>query len=108
MGLPTEPRNRLLTTFDLQQLIHQHWGLHSARVNSIRWTSDSKHCASGSLDADVYVWSVERPRERIVIRHAGPGGVNVVFWMEEDGKKGKLVSSGADACVRVWDVTFHA
>jgi hypothetical protein len=55
----------------------------------------------------VYVWSVEKSKERIEIKNAGPGGVNVVFWLEENGKKGKLVSSGFDACVRVWDVVFH-
>jgi hypothetical protein len=55
----------------------------------------------------VYVWSVEKPMKKIAISKAGPGGVNVVFWLEEDGKKGKLASSGADACVRVWDVVFH-
>lgn len=77
-------------------------------MNSICWTSDSRHCASGSLDTNVYIWSVEKPAKIIEIKNAGSGGVNVVFWMKEDGKKGKLVSSGADASVRVWDVVFHA
>lgn len=56
----------------------------------------------------MYVWSVEKPRESIEIKNAGPGGVNVVFWKEDDGKKGKLLSSGADACIRAWDVIFQA
>ena len=46
--------------------------------------------------------------KNIAIKKAGLGGVNAVLWLEEDEKKGKLVSSGADACVRVWDVLFHA
>ena len=45
--------------------------------------------------------------KKIAIKNVGQGGANAVFWLEEDGKKGKLVSSGADACVRVWDVVFH-
>lgn len=94
--------------FGFQQLITSRWAFHSAKVNSIQWTSDSKHCATGSLDTDVYVWSVEKPMKKIAIRNAGLGGVNTVFWLEEDGKKGKLVSAGADACIRVWDVVFHA
>ena len=45
--------------------------------------------------------------KKIAIKNAGLGGVNAVLWLEEDGKKGKLMSTGADACVRVWDVVFH-
>ncbi|KAF9788338.1 WD40 repeat-like protein [Thelephora terrestris] len=95
--------------FDVKEkkLITSAWAFHSARVNSIQWTSDSRFCATGSLDTNVYVWSVEKPTKHIAIKNAGLGGVNVVFWLEDDGKKGKLVSSGADACVRVWDVVFH-
>ena len=39
------------------------------------------------------------------VKNAGPGGVNAVLWLE-GGKGGKLVSAGADACVRVWEVMF--
>jgi len=46
--------------------------------------------------------------KKIAIKNAGLGGVNAVLWLEEDGTKGKLVSTGADACVRVWDIVFHA
>ena len=88
-------------------MITSEWTYHTAKVNSIQWTSDSRYCATGSLDTYVYVWSVERPSKHIVIKNAGLGGVNVVFWLEDDGKKGKLVSSGADACVRIWDVVFY-
>jgi len=91
-----------------KNLITSRWAFHSARVNSIQWTSDSRHCATGSLDTDVYVWSVEKPMKKIAIKNAGLGGVNAVFWLEEDGNKGRLASTGADACVRVWDVIFHA
>lgn len=90
-----------------KKLITSEWTYHTAKVNSIQWTSDSRHCATGSLDTYVYVWSVERPSKHIAIKNAGLGGVNVVLWLENDGKKGKLVSSGADACVRVWDVVFY-
>ena len=105
---PARLRKRPLTVLGYQQLITSRWGFHSARINSIQWTSDSRHCATGSLDTDVYVWSVEKPMKNIAIKNAGLGGVNAVFWLEEDGKKGRLASSGADACVRVWDVVFHA
>jgi len=102
--------NGKLLLFDVKEgkLITSRWAFHTARINSIKWTSDSRHCATGSLDTDVYVWSVEKPMKKIAIKNAGLGGVNVVFWLEDDEKKGRLVSSGADACVRVWDIVFHA
>ncbi|KAF8921185.1 WD40 repeat-like protein [Mucidula mucida] len=84
-----------------KSLITSRWSFHTARVNSISWTSDSKHCASGSLDTHVYIWSVEKPMKNIALKNVGPGGVNSVLW-------GKVVSAGADACVRLFEVKFHA
>ncbi|KAF8155889.1 WD40-repeat-containing domain protein [Crassisporium funariophilum] len=94
--------------FDVNErkMITSRWAFHSARINSLSWTSDSAHCASGSLDTHVYVWSVAKLTKNIAIKNAGPGGVNGVLWID-GGKDGRLVSAGADACVRVWDVKFH-
>ncbi|KAG9041224.1 WD40 repeat-like protein [Tulasnella sp. UAMH 9824] len=78
------------------------WGAHSARITSLAWNEDLKHCVSGSLDTHVYVWDVTAPAKRIAIKEAGPGGVNVVAWL---GPK-TVASGGADGCVRTWDVTF--
>ncbi|KAL0959696.1 hypothetical protein HGRIS_011391 [Hohenbuehelia grisea] len=98
-----------INLFDAKEkkLITSRWSFHSARVNSFSWTGDSKHCASGSLDTHVYVWSVKNPMKNIPIKNAGPGGVNSVVWTSEEGTKGKLVSGGADGCLRIWEVTFH-
>ncbi|KIK68693.1 hypothetical protein GYMLUDRAFT_36180 [Collybiopsis luxurians FD-317 M1] len=100
-----------ISLFDVKEkkLITSRWSYHSARVNSLSWTADSRHCASGSLDTHVYIWSVAKPLKNIAIKNAGPGGVNAVLWIHGgEGKTGQLVSSGADACVKVWEVTFHA
>ncbi|KAJ7359560.1 WD40-repeat-containing domain protein [Mycena albidolilacea] len=100
-----------IALFDVKEkkLITARWSFHSARVNSLSWTSDSKHCASGSLDTHVYVWSVENPTRNIALKNAGPGGVNAVLWVGGGaGKGGTLASAGADGCVRVWEVVFHA
>lgn len=83
------------------------WAHHSARVNSFSWTADSAHCASGSLDTHVYIWSVAKIMKNIPIKNAGPGGVNGVLWLD-GGKGGKLISTGFDGVVRSWEVTFHA
>ncbi len=42
--------------------------------------------------------------KNIAIKNAGTGGVNAVFWLGPT----KLGSTGADGCVRVWEVVFHA
>ncbi|KAJ7461763.1 WD40 repeat-like protein [Mycena galericulata] len=100
-----------IVLFDVKEkkMITARWSFHSARVNSLSWTSDSQHCASGSLDTHVYVWSVANPSRNIALKNAGPGGVNTVLWVGGGGagKSGTLASAGADGCVRVWEVVFH-
>ncbi|KAH9855356.1 WD40 repeat-like protein [Lenzites betulinus] len=84
--------------------ITSRWAFHSARIAALAWTADGQHCASGSLDTHVYVWSVQKPVKNIAIKNAAAGGVSTVFWLGEK----ELASAGADACVRRWNVTFHA
>ena len=86
------------------QLITSRWSFHNGRVLSLAWTKDGKHCASGSLDTHVYIWSVDKPMKNIAIKNAGAGSINTVFWLGDS----RLASAGADGCVRVWDITFHA
>ncbi|TFL01445.1 WD40-repeat-containing domain protein [Pterulicium gracile] len=91
-----------------KKLITSRWSFHSGRINALSFTSDSKHLASASLDTNVYIWSVEKQMRNIAIKGAAPGGVNAVTWLGEGGGgKQRLASAGADACVRVWDITFH-
>ncbi|KIP12112.1 hypothetical protein PHLGIDRAFT_27517 [Phlebiopsis gigantea 11061_1 CR5-6] len=87
-----------------RKFIQSRWSFHSGRILSLAWTADGKHCASGSLDTHVYVYSVAKPGSAIGIRNAAAGNVNSVFWVGDS----KLASAGADGCVRVWEITFHA
>ncbi|KAG6876069.1 hypothetical protein C0993_005737 [Termitomyces sp. T159_Od127] len=89
-----------------QKMITSRWSFHTARINSIAWTSDSLHCASASLDTHVYIWSVARPMKNIGIKNAAPGGANAVHWLEKEGLA-NLATTGADGCVRLWAVKFH-
>ncbi|KAH9171396.1 WD40 repeat-like protein [Lactarius sanguifluus] len=87
-----------------REMITPRWSFHTARVNTLSWTADSLHCASGALDTHIYVWSVRKPSKKITITNAVPGGVNAVLWVSDDGR---LAGMGADAAVKVWQVAFH-
>ncbi|KAF9226006.1 WD40 repeat-like protein [Gyrodon lividus] len=87
------------------------WTHHAARVASLSFNTSSTHVASTSLDTHVYVYSVASPYSKYVhIRGAAPMGGSAVFWLGdgEGGKqeKGRVASSGADGCVRVWEVAL--
>ncbi|KAL5522671.1 hypothetical protein ACEPAG_8689 [Sanghuangporus baumii] len=95
-----------ITLFDVvdKKTVESRWTHHASRINSLAWAPTGTHIASGSLDTHVFVWSVEKPLSNVPIRHAGPGGVSAVAWLEASKDKGKLATAGADACVRVWEV----
>lgn len=51
------------------QLANKHeWGFHNARVNCVAWSPDSLLVASGSLDTNIIIWSVEKPAKHIIIK----------------------------------------
>ncbi|KAL7418020.1 putative WD-repeat protein [Mrakia frigida] len=84
--------------------ISSRWASHTGRITSLRFSPSGKHCASSSLDTNVFVWSVEKPLRSIKIANAHSGGAYGVEWLGEK----RIASGGADAVVRVFDVVFHA
>lgn len=91
------------------------WDWHTARISSLAFfpalSSPPTHVVSGSLDTNLYVWSLENISKRVLVKGAGPGGVNCVIWLGDahvtDGKKtGRILSAGADGCMRVWEVVL--
>lgn len=62
-------RNKELRSVCGFQLAHnKEWGFHTARVNSVAWSPDSRRVASGSLDTAVIVWSVDQPAKHVIIK----------------------------------------
>jgi WD40 repeat protein len=57
---------------------------------------------SASLDTHVYVWSTLDFGKYIAIKNASKDGVWGVAWV---GDK-KIVSSGGDGAIKVWDVAI--
>ncbi|KAG8997571.1 WD40 repeat-like protein [Tulasnella sp. JGI-2019a] len=83
-----------------RKTITSRWAAHSARITSLAWTANSKHCVSGSLDTHVYVWSLDQPGRNLAIKNAVAGGVNVIAWLDQS----TIIGAGADGCVRTWSV----
>ncbi|GKV42921.1 hypothetical protein SLEP1_g50276 [Rubroshorea leprosula] len=74
---------------------------HTARINCLAWSPDSSMVATGSLDTAVVIYEIGKPpSSRITINNAHPGGVYGVAFADECS----LVSSGEDACIRLWKI----
>lgn len=75
---------------------------HTARINCMAWSPDSSMVATGSLDTCVIIYEVDKPASnRITIKGAHLGGVYGLAFSDECS----VVSSGEDACIRVWKLT---
>jgi WD40 repeat protein len=83
------------------KLVTDRWSGHTARVTSISWNEESTHAASGSLDTNVFVWSLSTPGKRVKRLNAHKDGVNGVVWASQVNK---IFSIGADAAVKVWKI----
>jgi len=76
------------------------WSSHTGRVTSIDWDPSGEKAVSGSLDTNIFVWSVKKPGQRVSVGSAHKEGVNGVRWAGE----GRVVSVGGDAAVKCWKV----
>ncbi|THH06015.1 hypothetical protein EW145_g4377 [Phellinidium pouzarii] len=97
----------ILFSVDEKKAIESRWTHHASRINALAWAPTGTHIASGSLDGHVFVWSVASPLTTMPIRHAGPGGVNGVAWLDAEKDRGRLATAGADGCVRVWELKLQ-
>ncbi|KAK9236911.1 quinon protein alcohol dehydrogenase-like superfamily [Lipomyces kononenkoae] len=78
------------------------WAFHTARVTSIAWRADGKYAVTGGLDTNIFIYSVDKPAKNVKTLGAHKDGVNGVAWAGDD----KIVSIGADACVKWWNVAL--
>lgn len=91
----------LYNTDDFKLAHNKEWGFHTARVNCVSWSPDSKRVASGSLDTNIIVWSVDAPAKHVSIKNAHPQSqITGLTWVDDV----TVVSVGQDANTRVWNV----
>ena len=82
-------------------LVTDRWTAHSARITSLDWNEDATHVVSGSLDTNIFVWSLSSPGDWLHASNTHKEGVNGVAWLSGGSK---IASAGADATVKLWKV----
>jgi WD repeat-containing protein 1 (actin-interacting protein 1) len=83
------------------ELITDRWSAHTGKVTSLAWNSPGTGAVSGSLDTNIFVWSLKEPGKRVKLTNAHKEGVNGVVWIDE-----VVYSTGADATVKKWKVAI--
>lgn len=79
-------------------VVTSRWTAHTARISSLAWDKQGTHLASGSVDSNIYIWSLTKPGDWLEALNAHKDGVHGVAWLSEN----KVASVGADAAVKVW------
>lgn len=82
-------------------LVTDRWTAHTARITSLAWNEAGTHVVSGSVDTNIFVWSLNSPGDWVQVSNAHKEGVNGVTWISGSSK---VASAGADAAVKVWKV----
>lgn len=91
----------LVTGSSSLELVTDRWSAHSAKVTCIAWNSENTGAVSGSLDTNIFVWSLKEPGKRVKMTNAHKEGVNGIAWLG-----GTVFSTGVDAAVKKWKVTI--
>jgi WD40 repeat protein len=90
----------LIDVKDKKVLVSSRWTFHTGRIASVAFSPSGRRIVSGGADESIYIWSVDKIIRNVAIKNAHPGGVAGVHWETDT----KIVSAGADACVRNWEV----
>lgn len=90
----------LIDVKDKKVLVSTRWTFHTGRISSIAFSPSGRRIVSGAADESIYIWSVDKILRNVNIKNSHAGGVSSVAWATET----KIISAGADACVRTWEV----
>lgn len=101
----------ILYEMETKNIKTSRWSFHTGKINSMSWRpvksendSDDEEdlIATGSLDTNIIIYSVKRPMRTIQVINAHKDSVNNVEWSDRD----TVVSSGADACIKTWQLSL--
>lgn len=95
-------RKIVLYKSDSYALVHDNeWGFHTAKVNCLAWSPNSKALVSGGLDTNLIAWFPDQPAKHFIIKHAHPQSqITRVRFINDN----MVASTGQDATVRVWSI----
>ena len=103
--LVSSDSNRKVTLFDskYEKANNKEWGFHTAKVNCVAWSPDSKFVVSGGLDCAIIVWSVQQPAKHLILQSAHiQSQITAVKWLDNK----TVVSAGQDSNVKLWEINF--
>ncbi|KAJ3216006.1 WD repeat-containing protein 1 [Dinochytrium kinnereticum] len=102
--LASADKDRMIIVYgtDTWEVKINNWVFHNARINTFAWSPDGRHAASGSLDTNIEIWSVEKPTKHITIKGAHLESVNSVQFLNPS----TLVSAGQDGALKVWSLQY--
>lgn len=81
-------------------LVGMKWIVHTGRIAQLEFSPSGRRIVSGANDEGIVVTDIDNIMGYVTIRNTHPGGVSGVHWESDT----KIISSGADACVRTWEV----
>ncbi|KAG4301918.1 hypothetical protein PCANB_002045 [Pneumocystis canis] len=87
-----------------REIVTNRWIFHVGKITSISWNLASTHICSVSLDTHLYIYSVSNPDQHFVIKNAHLGGASSAVWLSDD----KILTTGADVCVKQWKITLNS
>ncbi|KAK0404525.1 hypothetical protein QR680_017490 [Steinernema hermaphroditum] len=81
------------------------WSFHTARVNCVSWSSNSRYVASGGLDTNIMIWDMQNSGEHpLMIKGAhAMSPVNCVLWLSDN----RILSIGQDSNIKEWEVKLQ-
>ncbi|OCT48510.1 putative WD repeat-containing protein [Cladophialophora carrionii] len=80
-------------------LVTDRWSAHTAKITCLAWNPEGTGAVSGSLDTNIFAWSLKEPGKRLKETNAHKEGVNGIVWLGDT-----VYSTGADATVKKWKV----
>jgi len=83
------------------ELVTDRWSsAHTGKITCLAWDETGTRAVSGSLDTNIFVWSLKDPGARVKATNAHKEGVNGIAWLGD-----KIISTGADATVKTWSTS---
>lgn len=89
----------LVTGTSSLELVTDRWSAHTGKITCIAWNPEGTGAASGSLDTNIFAWSLKEPGKRVKETNAHKEGVNGIVWVGD-----AVFSTGADATVKKWNI----